>query len=145
MLFYQFKTKAVKPATAIKTALGIVAGLCGLHLSILFGLVPYDIVWGGRLGSKDEMYAFETFALGMNLFFGWLLLMKGRYTRTLLPARAVSVALWGFFVLFAFNTFTNLLAKTSFEQAFAGVTLLLCVLIWRVNRVPFGTARHQEK
>ncbi|MFZ2890501.1 hypothetical protein, partial [Sulfuricurvum sp.] len=42
------------------------------HISIVFGIVPYDIVWGGRVHNLQELYIFESISLMMNtvvLFF----------------------------------------------------------------------------
>ncbi len=120
--------------TAINIMLVIVAMLTLFHLSILLQIIPYEIVWGGRLQTVSEMYAFESVSLVLNLLFGWLLLMKGNYSKQVLPQKVVSIGLWLFFVLFALSTVGNILAKTNLEKTFALVTLLLCFLIWKVNR-----------
>lgn len=120
--------------TAINIMLIIVAMLTLFHLSILLQIIPYEIVWGGRLQTVSEMYAFESVSLVLNLLFGWLLLMKGNYSKQVLPQKVVSIGLWLFFVLFALSTVGNILAKTNLEKTFALVTLLLCFLIWKVNR-----------
>ena len=126
----------MKTKTAIHIMLVIVAMLTLFHVSILLQIIPYEIVWGGRLQSISDMYSFESFSLAVNLLFGWLLLMKGRYTKQLLSPKIVSIGLWGYFALFALNTVGNIIAITNLEKGFTAVTLTLCILIWRVNRQP---------
>ena len=38
------------------------------HFAIITGLIPYQIVWAGKLNSVDEMYAFETVSIAINIF-----------------------------------------------------------------------------
>ena len=123
----------MKVETTIQTMLVIVAMLTLFHLGILFQIIPFEIVWGGRLQSVTDMYRFESFSLAVSLFFGWLLLMKGGYAKQLLSPKVVTVVLWLFFVLFALSTVGNILAKTTLEKGFTIITLILCILIWRVN------------
>ena len=124
----------MKTTTSLHLALSIVALLTIFHLGILLKIIPYDIVWGGRLTNDEEMFRFETASLALNLLFGLLLLLKGSYLKPVLPAKIVTIGLWLYFTLFVLNTVGNLLAKTNFEKGFAVLTLLLCVLIWKVNR-----------
>ncbi len=127
----------MKPTTALHLALAIAAALTLFHLAILFQIIPYEIVWGGRLTNEAEMYRFESVSLALNLLFGLLLLIKGGLLKPILPPKIVTVGLWLFFALFVLNTVGNLLAKTYFEKGFTVVTLLLCVLIWTINRNTF--------
>lgn len=123
----------MKVETTIQIMLVIVAMLTLFHLGILLQIIPFEIVWGGRLQSVSDMYRFESFSLAVSLFFGWLLLMKGGYAKQLLSPKVVTVVLWLFFVLFALSTVGNILAKTTLEKGFTIITVLLCILIWRVN------------
>lgn len=57
-----------------------------LHLSFIFKLIPYDIAWGGRLQSDQEMYVFEAFSIGVIVFLLITLLQKsGRIKWNLNP------------------------------------------------------------
>lgn len=123
-------TNTMQAKTAIKIMLGLIAVITIFHLSILLKLVPYEITWGGRLKNDAEMYRFESVSLAMNLFLGWILLIKGGYTKPVIPLKGVNIILWLFLVLFALNTVGNVLAATPLEKSFALLTLAFCILIW---------------
>lgn len=114
--------------------LALVGVVTLFHLSILLKIVPYEITWGGRLQSDAEMYVFETFSIVINLLLGLVLLIKGAYTKPIIPLKVVNVTLWVFLVLFALNTAGNIVAKTNFEKSFTVVTLASAVLIWIILR-----------
>lgn len=99
------------------------------HLAIVLKFIPYSITWGGRLKTDDEMYVFETISILVNLFFSFILLIKGRIIKALLPIKVVNLLLWFFFSLYALNTVGNLLAVTTFEKFFAALTFLYALMI----------------
>lgn len=115
---------------SIKIILGISIAVTLFHLCILFKIIPYDIAWGGRLTNDREMYVFESISLAVNFIFILVLLIKGKYIKQVLPAKAVNVILFVFLVLFALNTVGNIFAETNFEKGFTIVTLALVVLLW---------------
>ncbi|HCD52132.1 MAG TPA: hypothetical protein DEQ34_06785 [Balneolaceae bacterium] len=108
----------------------LVSLLIIFHLSILTGLIPYDIVWGGRLKNDAQMYSFESFSILMNAYFLMILLMKNGTVKRRLPLGLINGSLWMFLVLFAVNTIGNLLAETLFEKFFALLTILFTINIW---------------
>ncbi len=118
----------MKPKTTIPLILAILAAAGLFHFSILLKFIPYEFTWGGRLKSDQEMYIFETLSLALNLFMGFVVLIRGGYLQPYLPAGAVRVFLWIFLVLFSLNTLGNLFAETNFEKFFALVTLAEAVL-----------------
>lgn len=113
----------------INLLLSLTIAVTLFHLSILFKLVPYDIAWGGRLKSDNQMYVFETISILVNSFFGLILLMKGAYMKAFVPVKMLNAMLWFFLLLFLMNTIGNIMAKTDFEKTFAVVTLAFSVLI----------------
>ena len=104
------------------------------HLLILIKLIPFEITWGGRLKSVEEMYVFESLSILINSFFVFVLLQKAEYVRYYFGRKAVSVILWIFFVIFVLNTIGNVFAKTFFEKIFSIITLISATLIWLINK-----------
>lgn len=103
------------------------------HLLVLLQIVPYSIVWAGKLNSVEEMRRFETVSIGINLFMLMVMLLKASYMRHNIPAKVVNGIIWIFVIVFALNTVGNLFSKTSLEL-YAGTTLtflstLLCYWI----------------
>ena len=118
----------------INTLLLISALVTVFHLLILVRLIPYEITWGGKLKTVEEMYVFETLSILINSFFVFILLQKGEYIRYVMGRKTVNMILWIFFVLFTLNTIGNLFAETNFEKYFTLLTLLSSLLIWLTQR-----------
>lgn len=104
------------------------------HLLILVRVIPFEITWGGRLKTVEEMYVFETISILINSFFIFILLQKGEYIRYFLGEKAVKIVLWIFFTIFVLNTIGNVFATTDFEKYFAILTLINSILIWAINK-----------
>ena len=133
---------------SVNILVGITTLATIFHLLILVGVIPYEITWGGRLKSLEEMYVFETISILINSFFVFVLLQKGGYIRSFLGKKTVSVILWVFFAIFVLNTVGNVFAKTTFEKFFAIVTLDLlryCKSIsYTLNRNSKAPHRHSR-
>ena len=129
---------------AIKMMLGILLAVITFHLCIIAQVIPYEITWGGRLKSEQEMYVFEGISIVINLFLAFVLLMKGGYISAYFREGVVNVLLWGFFILFLLNTIGNIFAKTNFEKSFAVLTLILAILLRSVLRKTTGN-HHRTK
>ena len=104
------------------------------HLLILVRVIPFEITWGGRLKTVEEMYVFETISILINSFFIFILLQKGKYIRNILGEKTVKIVLWIFFTIFVLNTIGNVFATTDFEKYFAILTLTNSILIWAINK-----------
>ena len=118
----------------INTLLLISALVTVFHALILLRVIPFEITWGGKLKTVEEMYVFETLSILINSFFVFILLQKGEYIRYVMGRKTVNIILWIFFGVFALNTIGNLFAETNFEKYFTLLTLLSSVLIWLIQR-----------
>jgi len=98
------------------------------HLLILTGLIPYSMVWGGRVNSQSQMIVFETVSIVVNAFFLLVVLLKSGFFKVQLPEKIANAILWVMVVVFLLNTVGNLLSTHSLEKTiFTPVTLLLAV------------------
>ena len=70
--------------TPIRIMLVLLLMVVIFHLFIITKIIPYDIVWGGQLKYDHEMYVFEVISVFINLFLGFVLLMKGGYIKSYL-------------------------------------------------------------
>lgn len=104
------------------------------HLLILVRIIPFEITWGGRLKTVEEMYVFEAFSILINSFFIFVLLQKGEYIRYILGKKAVTIILWIFFAIFVLNTIGNIFAESNFEKFFTILTVINAILIWLINK-----------
>jgi len=124
----------MKTNTYIKLLILLTLIVTAFHLGIIVKLIPYDVVWGGRLKTDSEMYRFEIISVLVNLFLISVLLIKGSYLKLRVNKNAVNIVLWGFFIVFSLNTIGNILANTTFEKFFSVLTLVLAILIWNILR-----------
>ena len=96
------------------------------HLLVLIKIIPYKMVWGGRLKSDTDMYKFEAVSLTVNLLFLFILLVQSNYVALSIPSNILTYAFWGMAALFLLNTAGNLLSKNRMEQMiFTPITILL--------------------
>jgi hypothetical protein len=89
------------------------SGILVFHLFVVFQIIPYDIAWGGRLQSLQQMYVFEAISILLNSFFLWTVAMYCGFVKRILPLTALKVVLWIMIALFSLNTLGNLNALNS--------------------------------
>lgn len=98
----------------------------------MLNLVPYDIVWGGRLTSKEEMIRFELVSILLNIFSGLLVMIKAGY---LMPRmrRRVNVIIWILPLLNFLGILGNAASKSDTERAmFLPVAIVMFLLTLRI-------------
>lgn len=103
------------------------------QLLILIKIIPYDITWGGRLKTDEQMYSFVSLGILINCFFIFTLIQKGQFLKPIFSPKIITTILWIFFAIFILNTIGNLFAKTYFEKAFSLITGFYSFLLWRIN------------
>lgn len=113
----------------------VVAFSCILlfHVTALVGLIPADMLWGGRITSQQEFFVFEGISILLNL--GMLLFTAastGKFRWQ--PTQRVSRVAFGLmFLLFLANTVGNLFAISAWERIiFTPVTAILAVFSLRL-------------
>jgi hypothetical protein len=103
------------------------------HVLILAGIVPADIVWGGRTGdSTASILALEIFALVTTMLFGAIVAAKMGYMLAGRFARVITIGLWILFGYMLLNTVGNLAASTTTEKLFAPITIILALCALRL-------------
>jgi hypothetical protein len=116
------------------------------HLLILLGVIPFTIVWGGRITSRQQMLRMETISILVNLVLLTLVALRAGFFGPRVHPKIITTALWimtGWFVL---NTLGNLLSQNGLEQMiFTPLTLVLSVLCFRlaIHKDPRPTV-HKE-
>lgn len=105
------------------------------HVFVLLEVIPYDIVWAGKLGSAEEMIKMELVSIFINLLLLIVLVIKIKWIKWNIPEKLLNGILWVYIVLFVLNTIGNLFAKTMFEKlVFTPLTLLSAILLWIIVR-----------
>lgn len=108
------------------------AAIC-FHFCILFGLIPFEIVWGGRLKSLEEMVVFETISLTINFLMLFVVSVRCGILKIKLHDRVFPIFFWFIFVLFALNTVGNLFSTNDMERLiFTPITAISALLSLRL-------------
>jgi len=131
----------LKKIVGFKTAIHIVLVLLCLiiffHLLVLAKIIPYTIVWGGRLKTVSAMVRFEIASIAINILLIAVITIKSRYLKLTIPSKLITVILWMYVILFSLNTIGNLLAKMTLETTvFTPVTVILALLCYRIVMEP---------
>jgi hypothetical protein len=127
--------KIISKYRAIKFSIALLSLVIIFHLTILIQVIPYTIVWAGKLKTVAEMYVFEAISISINMFLIITLLQKGNYIKRRFTDKILNIILWLFLALFILNSFGNLFAESAFEKiVFTPLTILLAFLIWQVVR-----------
>ncbi len=123
----------MKKASSILVSLTILVLM--FHFLVLSGILPYTVVWAGKLKSKEEMYVFESISILLNLLIFYVVLQRNHWAKALFSVKLQKIILWSFAVLFALNTVGNLFAENVYEL-YIGTTLtaLSAFLCWRVAK-----------
>lgn len=120
--------------TAIRILVFLNSIVLVFHLFVLFQIIPYTIVWAGKLNSLEEMYAFESVSILVNLILLIVVLIRGNIWKVSTSKRLLDIILWIFVFIFALNTIGNLFAATSLELYLATpLTFFLFYLCLRIT------------
>lgn len=119
--------------TAVNLLLFILSALMVYHLLIVSGVIPFDIVWGGRLKTADEMYRMESLAIIFNVVMLLVVAIKGGYIKSIKPGKVITVLLWIMFASYVLNTLGNAMSVNKLEAAiFTPLTLIAAILCMRL-------------
>lgn len=103
------------------------------HLMIVSGLVPYDMVWGGRLENREQMLGFESVSIALNLLLLGIVLVKSGRLKIEIQPKILRVCFWIMGGLFALNTLGNLLSNNLWEAIiFSPLTLVLSFYSFKI-------------
>ena len=117
------------------------------HLLVLIGIIPFEIVWGGRLQNTDQMIVFESVSLLLNVTMIAVVVLHTGHFKMQVAQRITTVALWLMAMLFLINTVGNLLSTNQTEKiVFTPLTAILCICCFRLaigRRNPVSNAENE--
>src|SRR5215218_8008349 len=111
---------------AVYGVLGILSFIIVFHLLVIVGLIPFDIIWGGNISEKTEMYTMEAISIAVNMVMLFIVSVYSGIIKLNINHKLIIGAVWVMFVFFLLNTLGNLLAKTTIETYI--FTPLTCIL-----------------
>jgi len=103
------------------------------HILVLVQVIPYKIVWGGRLENDMQMIQFEGISIALNLIMLALVAIYSGYLKWEINRRWIQLGMWIMLALFLLNTVGNLFAINDWERwIFTPITFLLAVFSFRL-------------
>lgn len=125
----------LSPKQASVIMIVLLSAVIIFHILILSKIIPYTMVWAGRLKTDQEMYAFETISILINILLLFTILQKANFIKKIFSKNLLNIILWIFVIIFALNTLGNLFAKNIIElilgTALTAISSFLCWLIVR--------------
>lgn len=126
-------TSLISERAAVNGILVILSLIVLFHLAVVLGIIPFGIVWGGRLTSRAEMLRFEAISLSVNMVLIALVAVKGGLLRVAINPMVLKIAFWLMAGIFLLNTLGNLLSTSMLEKVlFTPLTLILAILSFRL-------------
>ena len=111
--------------------------LAVLHVLVMAGLVPGEIVWGGRAAASGNVMVMEAAALLVTLLFVAIVALRLRALASPGLRVSVRVAMWVVVAYLALNLVANLASSVGTESlVFAPLTLVMLLLAVRVAIEP---------
>lgn len=103
------------------------------HILVVVQVIPYTIVWAGKINSISEMQAMESVSIAINVLLILVLLLRGNYIETNIPNSFLNFIIWIYVVLFAANTIGNLYSESKLElYLFTFLTFVSAILCLRI-------------
>jgi hypothetical protein len=125
--------KIISGSTAALALITTLSLLIIFHFLVLINIVPYQLIWGGRIENKSQLLRFEVFSICINLFMILLVSIKGGFLKIPINQIILRISLWIMFALFVLNTIGNLLSVNMIEKiVFTPLTIILAFLSLRL-------------
>ncbi len=107
----------------------ILLGLLAVfHLLVIGGIIPTNIIWGGRVTDHGEAVRMELVSLMVMLLCGFITLAKAGYLKLQKGRIVITIGLWVMTVFFLLSTIGNLMAVTNTEKIIFTPIAVLCML-----------------
>jgi hypothetical protein len=111
----------------------ITAATLIFHFLILFGIIPFENTWGGRLESREQMFVFESVSIIITIILMIAVAIRIGYLSWNLQPIYLKIFFWILTFVFALNTLGNIFADNDFEKFIATpLTLVLAVFCWKL-------------
>ena len=125
--------KLISQKQAINIMIALLNAVLVFHTLVLTAVIPYAIVWAGKVSSVEEMKKLEVISICINAFAILVFVLKADHIQHKIPAKILNAIILLLAVLFSLNTIGNLFAKSKFEfYFFTPLTFILAVLCLRI-------------
>jgi len=126
--------KYISEKMAINALILLLSLVIVFHILVISGIIPFEIVWGGRLTDSSELPVYESISIGLNLLMLFMVLSKAGYSRISMKENTYRIFFGLMCLLFLVNTIGNIFSKNDLERMlFTPFTLILTILFLRLT------------
>lgn len=125
----------MKALTASYLVVGTLSLVIIFHILVLIGVIPYTIVWGGRITTFEQMVVFEAISITLNTVMILAVAAYSGIVTSKINRKFLRIGLFAMVILFSLNTVGNLFSENELERMiFTPITLILALLIGVILR-----------
>lgn len=125
--------KILPLSIAVYGAIVLLSCIIIFHILVIVGIIPFDIVWGGNLADRTQLYTMEAVSIAINFVMLFVILIYSGSVKLNINRKIIISAIWIMFGIFLLNTLGNLMAKNVLETyIFTPLTLILSIFCFRM-------------
>lgn len=118
--------KVISESAAGKSLLALLSAIMLFHVLVIINVIPYEIIWGGRIRNRRELINLELISIIVNAIMIFVLLIRTGMVGFSITRRWMRLLFWIMFAFFLLNTLGNLVSLNQVEKfIFTPITLFL--------------------
>jgi len=118
--------KIISESAAAKSLLALLSAIMLFHVLVIINVIPYEIIWGGRIRNRRELINLELISIIVNAIMIFVVLIRTRMVGFSIRRRWMRLLFWMMFAFFLLNTLGNLVSLNQVEKfIFTPITLFL--------------------
>ncbi|HZW70376.1 MAG TPA: hypothetical protein VFF57_05845 [Hanamia sp.] len=118
--------KIISESAAAKSLLALLSAIMLFHVLVIINVIPYEIIWGGRIRNRRELINLELISIIVNAIMIFVLLIRTGMVGFSITRRWMRLLFWIMFAFFLLNTLGNLVSLNQVEKfIFTPITLFL--------------------
>ena len=118
--------KIISESAAGKSLLTLLTAIMLFHVLVIINVIPYEIIWGGRIRNRRELINLELISIIVNAIMIFVVLIRTGMVGFSIRRRWMRLLFWMMFAFFLLNTLGNLVSLNQVEKfIFTPITLFL--------------------
>lgn len=118
--------KIISESAVGKSLLALLSAIMLFHVLVIINVIPYEIIWGGRIRNRRELINLELISIIVNAIMIFVVLIRTGMVGFSIRRRWMRLLFWMMFAFFLLNTLGNLVSLNQVEKfIFTPITLFL--------------------
>lgn len=118
--------KIISESAVGKSLLALLSAIMLFHVLVIINVIPYEIIWGGRIRNRRELINLELISIIVNAIMIFVVLIRTGMAGFSISGRWLRLLFWMMFAFFLLNTLGNLVSLNQVEKfIFTPITLFL--------------------